>query len=514
MMPPLLGDEQINCGPDWTDTRAPDGRVFSLKTPTGDYDLASIAAKLSSAQSPDLVVCLVDAAWRNLPRNLGAFSCPRILLIADTHHLNNPISGMLRYLRAEPFTRSVLLYGRHHAGFFQSAGVRDLFWFPGLTFPHTDKAVRAARMTGARSRKIAFVGQAAKHHPRRARLLEKLIAQKLPLAQQSVPQAAALGVYGSSLLGFNASLNGDLNLRVFEVIASGAALITDRLAPESGLANLLTDGRELITYGTPEELAERATQAVARSVETKAIGAAGARWFDNHLGEEHRRAAFCRLAFDGAALPAFTLPDSTKTRVFFSGDFDRLTQAIEAYEAIQEMHREQETVTVELDETAPADIAAMCATLPRVQTLTASPESKTDFAAFSRQTSELPRTRYLWSHDAVARDLPALTANLSAHGFTPTKPGGALFLKTHEPAKSKGAEAQAAFERGAFGEAIEFAQAALAQNSGSLDALFVITQLAARAGKSDLARESLESARQLAPQDPRIASLEKHFSLR
>src|SRR5690606_33358011 len=119
-------DEQVNCGPDWTDERDGRGRWASLKTPLGEYDLATVAAKLGAAQKPDIVVCLVDSSWRNLPHGLAAFKCPRVLLIADTHHMRRPLVGMLRYATSEPFTRTVLIYDRHHAEIFHSAGLRNL----------------------------------------------------------------------------------------------------------------------------------------------------------------------------------------------------------------------------------------------------------------------------------------------------------------------------------------------------------------------------------------------------
>lgn len=76
MAPPRLGDEQINCGPDWSD-RAIGGHVLSLGTPAGDYDVAALVARLPANQQPDAVVCLVDASWRSTPRNLRALRCPR-----------------------------------------------------------------------------------------------------------------------------------------------------------------------------------------------------------------------------------------------------------------------------------------------------------------------------------------------------------------------------------------------------------------------------------------------------
>lgn len=191
MAPPRLGTEQINCGPDWPDY-AIGGYQLSLHTPIGEYDLASVAARLPADQHPEVVVCLVDASWRNMPRHLAGFRCPKVLLVADTHHLRGPITGMIRYAQSEPFDRIVLLYDRHHWEFFQAAGLRQLHWFPGLTFPHPDAPVAAARMA-ARQPQVAFVGQTGICHPRRIGLLSCFAANQLPLVTKEVPQQEALG---------------------------------------------------------------------------------------------------------------------------------------------------------------------------------------------------------------------------------------------------------------------------------------------------------------------------------
>ncbi len=129
MAPPRLAAEQVNCGPDWLDDDI-GGYVTARNTPVGEFDLAAIAAALPADQQPDAVVCLVDASWRAMPRNLRAFRCPKVLLIADTHHLNAPITGMIRYAQSEPFDRVVVLYDRHHWNFFKAAGLKSLYWFP------------------------------------------------------------------------------------------------------------------------------------------------------------------------------------------------------------------------------------------------------------------------------------------------------------------------------------------------------------------------------------------------
>ena len=270
-----------------------------------------------------MVVCLVDASWRNVPRNLAALRCPRVLLVADTHHLRSPLIGMIRYLAAEPFERVVFLYDRHHAPFFHSAGFRNLHWFPGLTFPHGDAAVQAARSV-VREPQVAFVGQTGPLHPRRTRLLGALTQRGIRVSAKPLGQREALGHYGSSLLGFNASLNGDLNLRIFEILASGAALLTDGLAPASGLDRIFPDGRALTVYRDEAELAAMAVDWLRHPAEAVALGAAGARWFDRHLSETRRRAAFRTLVFDGVSAPEFEFTAEETTRVFFGGDTDRL----------------------------------------------------------------------------------------------------------------------------------------------------------------------------------------------
>ncbi len=419
MLPPSLGDHQVNCGPDWADDTAPDGCVRSFATPAGSYDLAMLAAtKLPLAQQPDVVVCLVDASWRNVPRNLGAFKCPKVLLIADTHHLTTPLMGMIRYLAAETFDRVVFLYDRHHAGIFASAGFQNLFWFPGLTFPHSDATVRAARSAN-REPRIAFVGQTGKIHPRRARLVGALTTRGLPVAAQMLPQREALGFYGSSLLGFNASLNGDFNLRVFEVLATGGALLTDRLAPESGLEEMFTDGVELALYGDSAELCTLAQNLLARPDDARAIGAAGARWFDHEFNEVRRRAAFRDLAFDGKPLAGCELPGAGRTRVFFGGDTDRLLQSVIVYEDVQELHRTQETTTVAIDRNTPDDLIELYSTLPRV-TLRRPGDGDADLAIFGQEqaaaVSTAKATR-LWCWDAPAAGTTELDSRFAETGF-------------------------------------------------------------------------------------------------
>jgi glycosyltransferase involved in cell wall biosynthesis len=445
MAPPQLAAEQIVAGPDWPDAQDLEGKWLSLRTPVGEYDLATILAKIPAAQRPDVVIALVDASWRNQPRNLAAFRGPKALLVADTHHLDSPLIGMFRYAATEPYDRIVFLYDRHHMGFFRSAGFRNLYWFPGLTFPHDDAAVKAARGR-KREKRIAFVGQAGKFHPQRARLLGALEARRLPVDQRPLPQREALGFYGGSLLGFNASLNGDLNLRVFEILASGAALLTDRLAPESGLLELFADGGDLLTYGSGSELAECAAHALAHPQQTAAVGAAGAAWFDTHFHAAKRRADFERLLVDGVAVPAFDTPVLGTTRVFFGGDTTQLLRTMMVYEGLQELHRREEKVRVVLTPGTDPDIAEACRTLPRVEVERGPVTTPADLAIFTRDDELVPATvaaPRIWCADALPEEFSVLNDYFAPVGFAPVSQDVAVLCRV-APAGAAAAPAPSA----------------------------------------------------------------------
>ncbi|MBC7368197.1 MAG: glycosyltransferase [Undibacterium sp.] len=513
MAPPRLAAEQVNCGPDWPD-RDIGGYVLSLATPAGDIDLAAIAAKLPGEQHPDAVVCLVDSSWRCTPRNLRAFSCPKILLMADTHHLRGPLTGMIRYAQSEPFDRVVILYNRHHADILREAGLTKLAWFPGLTFPHGDALVAAAR-EAERTARVAFVGQTGIRHPRRINLLSQLGAGGLPLASKEASQREALSFYGSSLVGFNASLNGDLNLRVFEVLASGAMLLTDKLAAASGLADLFPSGRELVTYGSPAELLAHATHALAHPEETLAIGAAGARWFDTHFNESARQRAFAELVFDGTEQPQFALQPQAPVAVRLTAtDSSRHLLLTTGYEAVQELHRNLDQVAVALDESVPEEFARMCATLPRVVVTRGLPArgTRTDFLAVGRAhfgSALLAGAVQVWFWEATEADRTTLARRCASMGLVPVAgaiPGifSRLQINSH---KNRGALALTMLGRGDYGQALAHAQAELAANPRSVDASLVVFELAREMGKDAVARERLAQLQKLAPHHPRLREL-------
>ncbi len=510
MAPPRLAAEQVNCGPDWLDDDI-GGYVTARNTPVGEFDLAAIAAALPADQQPDAVVCLVDASWRAMPRNLRAFRCPKVLLIADTHHLNAPITGMIRYAQSEPFDRVVVLYDRHHWNFFKAAGLKSLYWFPGLTFPHDDQAVAAARRSD-RDAHIAFVGQTGICHPRRIQLLSQLNAHNLPLVAKAVSQREGLAFYGSSLIGFNSSLNGDLNLRIFETLASGAMLLTDSLAPSAGLNEIWKPGHDLVTYASSAELIEKARHAIACPEEAKAIGAAGAQWFDQNFSEQARRLAFERLVVDGISPEVFSSSPANSSSVHVP-NADLSQRLILGYEYVQELHRSLDRVVIGLDESVPEGFAEHCATLPRVEVRRGKLVSgaRVDFLAVGRQnfnSQALATANHVWSWEDPGAERVALIRRCSSMGLALVNPAMPVFsrqnVNTH---KSEGAVALVRLEQGGYDDAFALAQNELQKNARSVDALLVMLDLAQEKGNESMAQLALGKLRTVAPHHPRVRQL-------
>ena len=82
-------------------------------------------------------------------------------------------------------------------------------------------------------------------------------------------------IYGRYRVGFNYSIADDVNMRIFEILAAGALLVTNALR-HGDLSSLgLEDGKQLALYRSPGELMERIDYYLAHPEERRAIAASG-----------------------------------------------------------------------------------------------------------------------------------------------------------------------------------------------------------------------------------------------
>lgn len=446
---PLFSRREVFAGPDCADLTEEGGRVRSLKTAAGEYDIATLIARLPAEQRPELIVVKADATRGNFPRNLGRFLGPKVLLVGDTHHFTDPVRALLRYAAMEPFDLVVMDHTRHHGHFFQAAGFERTVWIAAL-----DYALRRRTIPERFTHELTFVGQMGAFHPYRRHVLETVVRAGLPLQGMRAAPEETADIYAASAITLNCSLNGDLNLRVFEALGAGGFLITDALTPESGLDRLFESGRHLATYRTAGDLVETIRHYLSHPEEARAIRTAGQAHLLATQNPWIKLRQLYGALYDGRIDPAIALDDPRGSVLLTRGTMDRRA---EAYGAVQLLHLRARSLTVLTDPSDTLGLAATAPDLPRVRTAgydrvgeavpasTQAPGAASPDAVYDEAVLALPwpeaadavaaglLARFAGEHVVAVgkgwRDRIEATRLLADWGFVPTEAGGVAFRR-------------------------------------------------------------------------------------
>jgi len=360
VIPPFrLSQRQVTIGvPEPGYTHLP--HLDAVLPKAGRYDLAEELRVAGIDKSFDLVVVWTDASRRNSPINLDAFDCPKILCVGDTHHMNKPLQFLLNYTRQVRYDAIVLTHTRQHLHWFVEAGHDRCAWIPALSVAHI-----ATPLTESREASVAFLGQAGNLHPFRSRLLQAIKSANIPLRAQRGAREIGATLYSTSVLSFNASLNADLNMRIFEVMSAAGCLVTDRLSPYSGLAELFDEGREMLCYGGVEELLETIQRFLADPKLAFEIAKAGHRRYISQYLPTLQRDVLFNWVFRGQLEPRYRADADVRTslEVMPTAFADR----VELYEAMQELHRVEERPRILVSSRVTPRVLSDAADLPRLQ---------------------------------------------------------------------------------------------------------------------------------------------------
>jgi glycosyltransferase involved in cell wall biosynthesis len=400
--PILYSTREIFCGPDCESAVEPTGQVRVLQTPVGEYD-ASQFKSLTGWDEPDLVVVKADATGRNFPANLAAFRCPKVLVVGNTQHLESPIGRLLHYARQEHFDCVTSDHKRHHLHFFVEAGFSKVVWLPGLNvYPHPQS------MQTKRLPRVLFVGQTGIFHPFRNQVLAALKESGIPLTVAQVPQGQAAALYAESLIDLNCSLNGDLNLRVFEIMSSGGFLLTDRLAPEAGLEVLFKEGQDYEAWNSVTELREKALYYLANPEKAIAIAQHGQEAFWARHRPERKATELVNWVATGQIAPEYEVTEDSRTMVVALGSVESVSARAVVYERIQEMqlHRAQSRVLVSAK--ADSRIVLDLVDLPRVETTITGTEAEApeDQLALWKRANIAGRVKWLGNPESTEHPEP------------------------------------------------------------------------------------------------------------
>lgn len=236
----------------------------------------SVNELLGLCGGADLVLSIEGATY--LPTHVEEADCATALWLIDNHlHARGERPWHLDAARGYD---AVFVAQPDYQGAF-AARQLETAWLP-LACDPTRHQLDAAE----RDLDLVFVGHVRPWHARRRELLDAL-GQRFDLTVRS-------GVFGDAMarlhararVAFNCSLNGDLNMRVYEALASGALLVTDHV--ENGLGDLFGHAEHLLLYRSQDEAAALIQRALNRPRWAREIADRGQRLVTTHHTYAHR----------------------------------------------------------------------------------------------------------------------------------------------------------------------------------------------------------------------------------
>lgn len=327
-------------------------------------DLGDALRAAGRTAKPDLIVVATDVYKRNRMIGLEAFDCPKLLLVGDTHHGPRPLETILTYATSQKFDAIAIQFTLHHAHWFRAVGFDRIAWVPGLT-------AHLCKTTGPSQRPaiVSFAGQLGPVFPRRTRLFEAMCDAGLPAFHFEVPRPDLEHVLRASPITFNCSVNGDLNLRIFEAASAESLLLTDRLSNRSGLDRLLEPGVECVLYDTPAELLDLGRYYLRRPDEAAVIAERARKRIAAVAGNDRLATQLASWALGNGPAP-FEAGDDPRDRIP-AADAPSLDDRLAIYQIAQLLHVERENPRAFIGAGCPALSALDMTDLPRLELVVA-----------------------------------------------------------------------------------------------------------------------------------------------
>ena len=328
-------------------------RLICIKTDSLFFGIDEIAEQLLNY---GIRVCDIDILWHVLESSatcrlngVGEIGGPRVAVIADTHHLNRPISGLIEAIRKESYTHITCTHNQH-SPFFEVACDLPSFSFPFLDYTAQHKLVPKRTAKGL----VYYGNLLSLHHKNRSILINTLLMQSIPI---SLAPRLQFDRWISSLSTLNAfvftcSLNGSFSFQTLMPLLSGNRLLTDPIAKANWLGLRLEQLDSCYIYKSTDECLEIARHVACDSKDcysrplTQDQGCIAA--LMNSSQQLH--SAFSSSDIAAEQLVDLTTPGQRKLRrvlevVKKEGGYRGLMDLIHLFETTQELHRAEWSIS-------------------------------------------------------------------------------------------------------------------------------------------------------------------------
>ncbi len=196
----------------------------------------------------------------DIPHNLH----PAVFYAIDTH-LKKPYKKIREQARHYD-----LVFCAHKDGAdkLKKDGIASAIWLPVACDPAIHK-----KLTLEKRFDLGFVGTEGKRSKRKALL--DIIKKKYPDSFIGRTEYTKMcEIYSASKIGFNYSINNDINMRMFEVTSCGTMLLTNYIRG-NGFSEIFEDKKHLVVYKTKKDFLELTEYYLKDDAERERIALAG-----------------------------------------------------------------------------------------------------------------------------------------------------------------------------------------------------------------------------------------------
>ncbi|MBT6050730.1 MAG: glycosyltransferase [Candidatus Scalindua sp.] len=223
------------------DLLAIEKKVKNHPFPFLDGDMERVLGQLPVGWKPDAFLYVDTGIFYPL-KNMRSLNCLKACYLIDSH-----IAFDTHLEFAKDFD---IVFAAHKPAIdmFKDKGIKNVFWIP----PACDPALHEKKA----EKKLYDVGFVGSPNTERVRMLKEL-GQRFNTYHERCFLERMAEVYSQSKIVFNKSIEGGLNMRVFEALASGSMLLTNE-TNGSGLEDIFQDRKHLVIYRNENELFELA----------------------------------------------------------------------------------------------------------------------------------------------------------------------------------------------------------------------------------------------------------------